>query len=162
MRRWLPILVLLLLSGAANAKARFAPRDEMIREADAIAVVEITRVDKASVKRGWTYSEAATARVERVLKGQLPATIRIHGGEDFICASTHYKPGRILVFLRRVGPLYVSANWHLGVRPITGGTVEWYARAGDPYTMKPLPLSRAFSDVQTVMERQPARRVSRP
>src|SRR5687767_895163 len=103
----------------AGAKAAYGGKADMTRRADAIAVVEVLRVEKAEVKgRHWTYSERAVATVRTTLKGDLPAEgkeLVLFGGEDFICAQCNFRPGRYLVFLRRDGGLWVGSNWHLSV-----------------------------------------------
>ena len=125
----LPTCVIVLLVTAvaaldARGKAAYAGKPEMVRDATAVAVVEVTRVDPVEVRGGhWTYRQRAAARVETVLRGDLPkgGAIDLHGHEDFICARCEFAPGRYLVFLRRDGRLWVGSNWHLSVRPIATG-----------------------------------------
>src|SRR5687767_6177976 len=75
----------------ADAKAAYAGKAEMVRRSDAIALVQVLRVEKAEVKgKHWTYSQRAVARVITTLKGDLPAAgkeVALFGGEDFICAQ---------------------------------------------------------------------------
>ena len=112
---------------AVFGKAAYHGKTEMVISAEAIAVVTISKVEPAKAKRkSWTYSEAATAKVEQVLKGSLARQIVLHGGEDFICAQVRYNPGRYIVFLRHDEDLLVGENWHLGVREIKNDTVEWF------------------------------------
>src|SRR4051812_16230711 len=89
----------------ADAKAAYAGKAEMVRRADAIAVVEVLRVEKAEVKgASWTYSQRAVSKVRTTLKGDLPAAgeeLVLFGGEDFICARCNFQPGTYVVFLRR-------------------------------------------------------------
>lgn len=126
------ILIGLVLSLAAvcQARAAFKGKVQMIETAEVIAVVEITGVEKVSVKgKYWTYGQKASAKVENVLKGKLPDNVSLYGDEDFICARCHFEVGRYLVFLDRDGELLTGNNWHLSIRKITGDSeekVEWF------------------------------------
>jgi hypothetical protein len=128
---FLGLLLFTLFAGAlprAFAKAHYALEDEMIERAEIIAIVDISRVEEAKTKgTHWTYSEIAHATVQQTLKGTLPQTVRLYGGEDFICAQVRFAAGRYLVFLRRDGERLAGCNWHLSVRPIKEAQVEWYA-----------------------------------
>ena len=148
---------------AAGAKAAYAGKAEMIRRSDAIAVVQVLRVEKAEVKgRHWTYSQRAIATVCTTLKGDLPAEEKelvLFGGEDFICAQCNFQPGKYVVFLRRDGGLWVGSNWHLSVRPIRADkdgkeSVEWYARDGS-IELKPAPLQEVLADVKQLLRDTP-------
>ena len=124
------LLVLALLAFAAPpaiSKAYYAGENEMITRSEVIAVVDISRLESTKLKREhWTYSEVAHAMVEQTLKGTPEKQVQLYGGEDFICAQVHFQPGRFLVFLKRDGDLLVGSNWHLSVRPIKDGKIEWF------------------------------------
>jgi hypothetical protein len=106
-RQFVALLVSALFAGAvpsAFAKAYYATEDEMIERAEVIAIVNVARVENAETKaEPFNYSEIAHATVEQTLKATLPQTVKLHGGESFICAQVHFTPGRHLVFLRRHG-----------------------------------------------------------
>jgi len=109
------------------AKAYFATEDEMIERAEAIAIVDISRVENAETKaEPFSYSEIAYATVQHTLKGSLPQTVKLYGGESFICAQVHFMPGRYLVFLTLDHDFLVGCNWQLSVRPIKDTLIEWY------------------------------------
>ena len=131
--KFLAVLFAASLAGAvphADAKAYYAPEDEMIERAEVIAIVDISRVEKAETKsQPFDYGEIAHATVQQTLKGKLPKEIKLYGGESFICAQVHFTPGRFLVFLRHAGEFLVGCNWHLSVRPIKDTEVEWYIPA---------------------------------
>lgn len=131
--KFLAVLFAASLAGAvphADAKAYYAPEDEMIERAEVIAIVDISRVEKAKTKsQPFDYGEIAHATVQQTLKGKLPKEINLYGGESFICAQVHFTPGRFLVFLRHAGEFLVGCNWHLSVRPIKDTEVEWYIPA---------------------------------
>ena len=130
LRRFIALLAATLLAGAvpsAFAKAYYAPEDEMISRAEVIAIVDISRVERAETKsESETYSEIAHASVHQTLKGTLPQTVKLYGGESFICAQVHFAPGRYLIFLSHDRDLLVGCNWHLSVRPVKDTQVEWY------------------------------------
>ena len=130
LRNFITVLVATLFAGAVPstfAKAYYATEDEMIERAEAIAIVDISRVESAETKaEPFNYSEIAHATVKQTLKGTLPQTVKLYGGESFICAQVHFAPGRYLVFLSRDHDFLVGCNWHLSVRPIKDTQVEWY------------------------------------
>jgi hypothetical protein len=134
--RCLAVLGLLICATRADAKAAYAGKAEMLKRAEAVAVVDVVIVEKAEVKGNhWTYRQRAVAKVRNTLKGELPGEkeeLFIHGDEDFICAQCHFEPGRYLVFLTRDGGLWAGCNWHLSVRPVKTDAegrewVDWYA-----------------------------------
>jgi hypothetical protein len=126
-RKLLAVMLGLVVPFVAFGKAAYHGKTNMVSSAEVIAVVTISKVESTTAKRkGWTYSEAATAKVEQVLKGSLPRQVVLYGGENFICAQVRYKPGRYIVFLRHDEDLLVGENWHLGVREIKDDNVEWF------------------------------------
>ena len=147
---WLS-LMFMALTATAHAKAYFAPKAEMIDRAEAIAIAQISGVtDVEEDGDHWTYRQKAEARVEQVLKGKLPLDITLHGNETFICAQMRLAPGRYLIFLRHDRKLWVGANWHLSLRPITDRTVEWYAD-DKGIELKPVPLSEVLQEIQKLL-----------
>jgi len=120
-------VLLPLLSLPVLGEARFASKQEMIKEAEDIAVVRIIKVEPCSVKGSpwwdwkswsdWTYHQRATSEVAKTFKGTLPKEITMYGGEDFTCARVNFVPGRCLVFLRHDRNLLVGSNWHLYCAP---------------------------------------------
>jgi hypothetical protein len=130
-RRSIAVISVALFAGASPsvcAKAYFAAEGEMVNTAEAIAIVEITRVEETTTKgEPFEFRQIAYAKVEQTLKGSLPESVKLLGDETFICARVHFAPGRQLVFLRRHGECFVGNNWHLSVRPIKDGQIEWFA-----------------------------------
>ena len=90
LRRFIVLLAAVLFAGAvpsAAAKAYYATEAEMISRAEVIAIVDIFRVERAGTKsKSERYSEIAHATVQQALKGTAPQTLKLYGGEDFICA----------------------------------------------------------------------------
>ncbi len=140
--------LLVSFSNACLAKAYFASQSEMLKNSQIIAVVDIKKVEKveaAGLSR--SYSQKATADVEQTLKGSPSKQIMIYGGEDFICAQCLLKPGKNLVFLNQDNNLLIGSNWHLSVRPIENGQLEWYA--GEHYSpQKPTKLEDVLKSIK--------------
>ncbi len=145
----------------ACAKAYYAPKKEMIERADAIAIVDITKVGKAKKKgEHWTYYQKATGQVERMLKGKLDRTITLYGQEDFICASSMFSEGRFLLFLGKDGELWTGANWHLSSRRImerkkedrTEVGVEWFENDKSSFKTKERPLGEVVTEIEAILE----------
>ena len=151
LRQFITAFIAILCAATAPnalAKAAYAAEEEMIERAEAIAIVNVTRVEKTETKgKHWIYSEIAHATVEQTLKGTLPQTVKLYGGEDFICAQVHFAAGRYFVFLRRDGELLVGCNWHLSVRPIKDGQAEWYA-VGEHMTLSWQPLNAVLGRIK--------------
>lgn len=160
LRQILAAVLAFLCVGAAPgafAKAAFAGEEQMIERAEIIAIVNVTSVEKAETKgEHWTYSEVADATVETTLKGKLEKTVKLHGGEDFICAQVHFKEGRHIVFLRRDGKLLVGCNWHLGVRPIKDKQAEWYV-AGEHMALAWQPLDAVLERIRKFIAKPEAK-----
>lgn len=152
------LLVGLVLSLAANAhaKAAYKGKVQMIETAEVIAVVDITGLEKVSVKgKGWTYGQRASGKVENVLKGTLPKRVSLYGDENFICARCHFEVGRYLVFLDRDGELLTGSNWHLSIRKISGDSeekVEWFDDR-KMFEKKEAPLADVLKEIKGVLEK---------
>jgi hypothetical protein len=134
-------LILLALCHQASAEAYFQTEAEMIRSAEVIAVISITDLRDSDVKgRTWTYRKSGEAKVETILKGQIPKAFTMYGAETFKCASCPIAEGRFLAFLKKDGDLWTGSNWHLSLRPIKGANVLWYIADDNRYEMKSTPL----------------------
>lgn len=146
-------LLAFVLPFTAFGKAAYNKKGGAIRSSEIIAIVDILKVEPTKTKgSGWTYSEVAHANVEQVLKGELPKTVKLYGGENFICAHANFAPGKHLVFLRHDKELLTSANWHLGVLPITGDSVQWFENEKS-IQLKPAPLRKVVEEIEAVMEK---------
>jgi hypothetical protein len=125
------IVISLALSLPATAKAYFAAEAEMVANCELIALVKVTAVNKQQAQGNHRkYSKVAEATVEKIWKGAAPKSILIYGGEDFICAQTPLAAGETLMFLNRDGAGYASSNWHLAIRPVKDGKVEYFDGPG--------------------------------
>ena len=139
------LFVIFSLHHQLSARASFQTKKEMIEQADAIAVITISDVRDTNTKgKGWAYRKKGTAKVESTLKGKLPDQFVIYGHESFRCAHCPLSKGRFLAFLKKDGDLWAGANWHLSLRLIRDGKVEWY-----PSDEQLFPMS--FQDLETVI-----------
>jgi hypothetical protein len=151
---WAALGLVLLFAAHAHAKAGYKGAAQMIETAEAIAIVEITGVESTLVKESfWTYRQKATAKVEKVLKGDLSGKVSLHGDEDFICARCHFETGRYLVFLKRDQALWAGNNWQLSVHKITGDSkdkVEWF-KDKQSRVQTETPLSDVLKEIADVL-----------
>ena len=152
------IVLFLILLGIASpcfAKAHYANKKDMIKEAECIVVVNITDVEKAEKKgASWTYRQKVSATVEQCLKGDTKGNITIYGLENFICAQCRYKKGHFVLFLRKNNNLWVGSNWHLGIRPIKDDKVEWFKDDKAIFDMKEIPLDKVIDEINTIVKEQ--------
>jgi hypothetical protein len=155
MRRLVTFAVVLGIAAACFGKAYYAGKVEMVRKAECIAVVNITKVEATSRKgQTWTYSQKASGTVEQCQKGNARGRIEIYGMEDFICAQCRYETGRFILFLRRDGGLWVGSNWHLGIRPVRDGRVEWFKDDASRFEMKDVPLDAVLAEIKAILDGQ--------
>ncbi len=134
----------------SNAKAYFAPKDEMLKRSTYILVVNIKKVEEVETKgQHWTYRQKASALIKKQLKGDpLPKEISLYGQETFICAQVNFTTGRHLLFLRKDKELLTGSNWHLSVRPISKeNTVEWY-QGQSVWDLKETPLTQVLKELE--------------
>lgn len=150
MKSLIAILVALCsLSPQAFAKAYFQTKHEMIEKAEAIAIIEISAVQDSEAKgKIWTYRTKGTAKVEETLRGELPDEFTIFGAETFICASCPITNGTFIAFLKKDGDLWTGSNWHLSLRPIKDGMVDWYVADDNRYEMRPMALKTVLAEIK--------------
>jgi hypothetical protein len=119
----------LCIVGYAYAEGGYHQPREMIQKSQFIAIITIESVAQLPKPEHprWHFGQRAQAVVERNVKGALPRTIDIYGGENFVCQETTLSPGRYLAFLVHSVEGYLeSANYQMGIRPLRGNKVEWY------------------------------------
>jgi hypothetical protein len=134
---------------AARGDATYKTMNDMIVEADVIAVVRIERVDDVNIKKSqWTYSKRAVTSPLQVVKGTLPQSFSILGGENFRCAQCKFEPGKALVFLDRDGDAYVGNNWQFSIRPIRDTRLEWF-KDENSLVMEPKPAKIVIAKVKS-------------
>lgn len=135
-------------------RAAYASKTKAIQQAEIIAIVEITKVAPTKTKgKGWTYSEVADAKTERVLKGVLDPEVKLYGGENFICAQVRFEPQRFIVFLNKDGELITGANWHLSTMAITGDEAEWFEDDQSIRLVK-TPLKDVLTEIESILAKE--------
>ena len=129
---WLPLLT--------YARVYVAPVDEMIRDADAIAIVKIVEVEPEKLEeQTWRYKDmVASIEVKETIKGDLSKVRSIYIPNEFPCAVVDVTPGEYLVFLQRRKGVMTNANWHLSLRAIHGDTVSWFSENDNDVSDIPL------------------------
>jgi len=158
MKKILLTLVLIGMASPCFAKAYYAGKREMIQKAECIAVVKITEVEESDKKgKHWTYRQKASATVEQCLKGDAKGEIEVYGMETFLCAQCRYEKGRFILFLRKADGFWVGSNWHLGIRPIAEGKVQWFKDDRDRFGMKEIPLDEVIDEINTIVVKQKKR-----
>lgn len=143
-------------SQSVEAKAAYASKNDMIRNADVIAVVQIKSLDNTE-KRGshWTFHQVSDAEILTPIKGVSEKEIKLYGGEDFVCAQCHFLPGKNLVFLNKDIGLYSGTNWHLSCIPIKDdGKMEWIEDNNRQPTVRKN-LNEVISEIKKVLGQPP-------
>lgn len=120
-------LLVAATSQIAFAKAYFATLKEMVERSDAIAIVDLSKVKNTATKgKTWTYSKEAQATLIETLKGKLPKTFVLCGGENFRCAHVDFKEGKNLLFLNKEGDYYRGANWMNSCISVDNNKLPWF------------------------------------
>lgn len=155
MRHLLAALSLLgFLHSEAYAKAYFQGKDEMIANAEAIAIIRIDSVRETEVQgRTWIYRQLASVSVTDLLKGELPENFLLYGSEDFICARCPLATGTYLAFLKKDGNLWTGSNWHLSLRKISGANVAWYRTEEGLSDTQPTALAQVVAEIKNLSTR---------
>lgn len=150
------ILTLLVITGCTQstfAKAYFKTKEQMISSAAVIAIVDIDEVrESETAGQHWTYRQEAVAKVESVLKGELPPEIILHGLENFICARCELIEGSSIVFLNKDGDLWVGSNWHLSIRPISNNNVSWFDSDESRHNMIETNLNQVIQEIRNTLK----------
>lgn len=157
---------LVLFPSPVEAKAYFQTRSELIQKATVIAIIELQepQAAKADPSKGktdpfantvtgkvWSYSTQSKATLIKVIKGELPKTFTLYGGESFVCAQCTLSKGRFLAFLTKDDDYWVGSNWHLSLRPIKDGKVEWYVAEEQRSPMEYQNLEKVTADIKAIL-----------
>lgn len=148
-----------------HGKAYFYSQDELIRKAEVIVIIDLGEpvIPKAEAvdpfmeaddgRRGktWNYRQCAKAKVIEVIKGKIDGKFMMYGGETFICAQCNLGKGRFLAFLTKDGKMWVGANWHLSLRPVTDGKIEWFPPNEQRYPMTMQAQDAVLGQVRRVL-----------
>jgi len=155
--------LVLVLASHGHGKAYFFKRSELVQKSLVIAIIDLGEPEPSKSNAGadpfvdqavgatWAYQKSAKAKVVRTIKGDIPAEFVLHGDETFICAQCRLSKGRFLAFLQKDKDLWVGTNWHLSLRPVKEGKIEWYD--GEDL-MKPMtlqPEAAVLADVRKLL-----------
>jgi hypothetical protein len=148
------LVLLLLLQAPVFAKAYFFTEEELVKGAAAIAIIDLEApvvlemdvFNPPPAADGFSYSQKARAKCVTLIAGQLPDSFEMFGDESFICAQCKLSKGRFLAFLVKKKDIWVGVNWHLSLRPVKDGKIEWYPEPPKRYPM-------VFQDSEIVLTR---------
>jgi len=166
MKTFITLIAVFAFVSQGYAKAKFYSRSELVTKATVIAIIELEEPVEikpdpfANSTRGeyWTYSTKAKAKVVKMIKGEISREFELYGGEGFICARCTLAKGKYLAFLKKDGAYWAGLNWHLSLRPITEGKVEWYAQGQEQsYSTSPMayqPLNRVVAEVEEILAKK--------
>lgn len=142
----------ILTDQIALSKAYFATLKEMVERADSIAVANLGPLKEIKEKGGhWTYSKESQGTLIQSLKGTLPKTFIVRGGEDFICAQVRLVEGKCLLFLNKENNFFKGANWQNSCLPIKENNIHWYVDAEERFPTMDVSLDSAIKDVKDLM-----------
>lgn len=149
------LAALLVVSHEAAAKAYFQTEPELVTQATAIAIIELSEPEESDQKGAiWTYRKSARAKVVMQVAGSLPDTFTLFGDETFICAQCHLAAGQYLAFLSRDGGLWAGANWHLSLRPLKDDKIEWYSAPEQRFSMTFQPKATVLERVREILAKK--------
>ena len=150
------LLIALLGTSSASAKARFMNRDEMIGSSDLIAVVDVVKVTKVDPKLTCS-DQRVRATVKTIIKGNHAEQLTFIAPCFYPCAITNVAAGPQIVFLKidssRSIPI-VGTNWMYSYRPIRDSKVEWF-KDGKSLDLTNRPMSKVVSDINAIIKTQP-------
>ncbi len=119
----------ILVQGTVLAKAVFLGADDMIRDAECIAIVDIQQLTSTDLDMERP-DLIATGIVIRTLKGNLEGSIQFSIPRYFPCAQFDVSTGRNLVFLKQVDGAYQGVNWNMSYIHLASEDVFWYTSEG--------------------------------
>ena len=136
------------VSGVPLVRKADYTKADLVKMADVIALVTVTSVGSEALKsRPSIYREIANAKVDSVLKGDLPNDVKLYGGEEFICIQCDEAKGKFLVFLKRDGETLT------GWGPIKGDIIPWY-KNDESLELESRPLNRVIDEVRALVKQE--------
>ncbi len=149
------IILLILLPTILFAKAYFAGKREMVEKAEVIAIIEIVNTEGVEKKgQHWTYRQKVIGAVEKTLKGNIQDDIIIYGMENFICAQCRFEKGRFLLFLQKDNGFWIGSNWHLGIRQIKDGKIDWFKHDESPFDMEEKSVQEVTQEIENILKKK--------
>jgi hypothetical protein len=121
-------LFLLLIASSASVDGKWAPlpKEELIRNADAIVIADYTGYQ--SVTPQGMYDQLGSFRLVRSLKGNVDPSFFVYGSSKAICAPLiffkSFKSGRYLLFLSKREFGWTDCN--AAMIPIQDDKLNWF------------------------------------
>ena len=130
------LLLLLAPASASRLVPDFKSRIEMIQDSDIIARVKITSVHASRKDQGLNLIQEPGMTLSVVvlesIKGKMPSVARVHVDNwDRWVKWPHPKRGEYLIFVVDSKDQLENLNWHLSLRPIKDGVVDWISDDGE-------------------------------
>lgn len=146
-----------LCSKPAFSKAYHATLQEMIERCDGIAIANIGPVKQIKEKGPYfNFSKEAQVSLIESLKGKLPNTFVLRGGEDFVCAQVHFSEGKNILFLKKEndlfkGDYFTGANWDSSCLAVKNDSVRWFNNQDERHTSTQVSLEVAKKEIKDIM-----------
>jgi hypothetical protein len=164
----LPLLVCaasMMITGVAHAKHRQLSREELIRTAEIIAVVDVDS-DEAIPSHGaaWEYRRKSSVRLVSAVKGAPAPRFDVATNEDYACETTLLVPGkRWLLFLHKDGDYLAIVNHLTGQLLVDErNQVRWFNGANDGHARRmPRSLDDVLKEIATIESQRAVRPVRR-
>ncbi|MDX2104782.1 MAG: hypothetical protein SFY67_00135 [Candidatus Melainabacteria bacterium] len=137
---------------AAIAKAYHATLKEMIDRCDAIALGYVGPVKQIKEKgQPFEYSQESSVNLIQTIKGSLPKTFTLRGGENFICAQVHFTEGKNLLFLKKENDYFKGANWDSSCLQVNNDKVRWFNNMEERHASVKVSLDAAIKEIKDIM-----------
>lgn len=149
----LVVAAILFCGQNGDAKYRLLSPEEMIGNAEFIAVVDVPSVEKKDTASGnFVYTEWALAKIEQTIKGSEKRVELVGNRKTKVCApDCTLEPGRQLIFIRKLPDCkYTSANSGIGLIPIRNNQVSWFTDLTNLNNRVDVPLAKAIADIRSV------------
>ena len=114
-----------------SAKAFYFGVDDMIREAQVIAIVDIQQLTSTELDVRQA-DLIADGYIVQTYKGNLKREIQFVISRIFPCAQFDVSTGRNLVFLKEIDGMLQGVNWHKSYIHLSSKNLSWYNLDGSP------------------------------
>lgn len=152
------IIAMLFAAVSCNASAGFMGKEDMIHDADIIAIVDIQELISTDTTKAQV-TLIAHAGIAQVIKGQDILVEHIKTSQDrklefkipkfFPCAMFDVSTGRHIVFLRKTENELLGSNWERSYVYISKGTGLWYNE--NEMSLIEMPVDEILRDIESVI-----------
>jgi len=128
------------------------PKDSLVGHSEVVAIVTVANVTEQVVgkRKRQVRKQRADATVERILKGTAPQKFVLAYDEpvsNVSCRPPSLCTGRLLVFLRRDGDVFVRTHAWYSQHRIETNHVNWFLQ-------RPEPFDEAVKEVERIVKSQ--------